>query len=459
MKTPNLKAHRWVAALCGSLLLPTLSAQTSVDSFEYATNDDLLAYWTPSGNASVSVSDSTAFYAEGESSMRIDFNFPSSAWATEWVTGADLPAPISIGPDQSISLRLKGDPAFAAANFKNFYLYAYDTEGRFGRWGAEVPTSTDWEIFNFDPDSIDKPWDSPELPDLSQITRFSIFQYGSGETPIEPYAASIYVDELSIRDTPLEDPEPPAERLVEGFEYSDDESLRAAWSSSANATLSLSDAVAPLSGGEKALNVAFNFPSMAWATETFTGPTLETPVAIQPGQYVSFRVKGDPAFAASDFSTLFLYAYDSAGNFGRWGADVPETADWQVFNFAASDIQQPWDSTGLPNMQDIVRFAFFQYGSEGELPEYSANVQVDDLQILNEPLVELPTTPEMVLESFEYETEDELLFNWTPGTPNAVITLSDEVSPNSEGSKSMKVEFNFTSTPWVTEIVRGPLLP
>ena len=62
-------------------------------------------------------------------------------------------------------------------------------------------------------------------------------------------------------------------------------------------------------------------------------------------------------------------------------------------------------------------------------------------------------------EAAKLKTEDELLFNWTPGTPNAVITLSDEVSPNSEGSKSMKVEFNFTSTPWVTEIVRGPLLP
>lgn len=62
------------------------------------------------------------------------------------------------------------------------------------------------------------------------------------------------------------------------------------------------------------LGVEFQFASQAWATAFAKGTDLAEPVAIGPSQFVSFRVKGNPAFVAADFRSLYLYAYDDAGD-------------------------------------------------------------------------------------------------------------------------------------------------
>ena len=180
-----------------------------------------------------------------------------------------------------------------------------------------------------------------------------------------------------------------AQTVIEEFEYPSDDELRAVWIGSGNATVAVSDQVAPQSPGQKAMRVQFNFPSTAWATEFVNGPELSSPVAIDAAQYVTLRIKGDPAFAAADFRYFYVYAYDVSGNFGRWGAAVPISTNWQVLNFSAGAIEQPWNSPGLPDLSQLVRFAFYQYGSEAAIPAYSATIELDDLIIRDEPLTEL----------------------------------------------------------------------
>src|SRR3954468_54571 len=107
----------WFGALCSALCLVTVHAQSVIDSFEYATGDDLLAVWTPSGNTTLTPSDSVAPRATGKTSMRVEFNFPSSAWATETIRGPILDTPLAIAPVQYLTLRLRGDTAFAVADF------------------------------------------------------------------------------------------------------------------------------------------------------------------------------------------------------------------------------------------------------------------------------------------------------------------------------------------------------
>jgi hypothetical protein len=441
----------WCGALCGGLLFGTVNAQTAVDTFEYASSDELLAAWTPSGNAVVALSDSVAPQSTGKKSMSVQFNFPSMTWATETVRGPSLSTPLTIGTNQYITLRIHGDPAFAAADYRTFFLYAYDGNGNFGRWGTPVPISTNWQVLNFSVAGIEIPWNSPGLPDLANIVQFAIFQYGS-ELAIPAYTATIGVDDLMIRDTPLTDPAAVVESVIETFEYAANTNLLAAWKPSLNAVPTLSSSVAATSPGQKSMSVQFNFPSGAWATESVSGPTLTNPVAIATNQYVTLRIKGDPAFAAADYRTFFLYVYDLSGNFGRWGTPVPTNADWQILNFSAASIEQPWNSPGKPDLSKIVRFAVFQYGSEKAIPAYTATIGMDDVMIRNTPLTESPLAPETVLEAFEYETEEALFAVWS-SSQNTSMTLSDSVAPKSTGTKSLSLQFNFPSTTWATEII------
>ncbi len=444
------------AALCGSLLALTLNGQTVVDAFEYSTTEDLLAVWTPSPNVALDLTNSVASTSTGLKAMSMTFNFPSTQWATESVKGADLSAPIAIGEAQYVTMRIKGDPAFASSDFRNFYLYAYDSAGNFGRWGTAAPIGTEWQALNFAAASIEKPWDSTALPDLNDIVRFAIFQYGS-QAAIPAYTATVLLDDIVIRDTPLSDPAPIAEADVETFEYPAEADLKAAWVPSPNAVVSLATDVSSASLGQKCMKVNFSFPSTAWATEFVKGPTLAKSLAMGTNQYVVLRLKGDPAFAAADFRTFFLYAYDESGNFGRWGTPVPTNSNWEIFNFRVGDIQKPWDSTALPDLNRIARFSVFQYGSETALPAYTATIELDDILIRNQPVTEGPAPVETVIDAFEYASDEELLLAWT-GSANALPAMSDSVAPKSKGKKSMSVTFNFPSITWVTEYVRGSAL-
>lgn len=441
-------------ALCAGLMCGAVHAQTVVDDFEYANEDELLAAWTPSPNTVLSLSEDVSSQSTGLKAIRMQFSFPSTAWATETINGQPLSEPIAIGAAQYVTLRVKGDPAFAAADFRYFYVYVWDVYGNFGRWGAAIPTTAAWGVFNFTAGGIEKPWDSPDLPDLSQIIRFAFYQYGS-QAAIDPYTATIELDELAIRDEPLTEPVSATEYAVEAFEYADDAALGAAWVPSPNTLVSLSTAVAELSPGQKALRARLTFPSGEWAAQSVRGPELAAPIAIASTQYVTLRIKGDPAFAAADFRDFFLYAYDGSGNFGRWGMPAPTTADWQVVNFSASSIAKPWDSPGLPDLGNIVQFAIFQYGSEAAIPEYTATIELDDIMVRHTPLIEVVTT-EYMIDDFEYATEEDLIAAWT-ASPNAFVATSETVAPESSGQKSMSATFNFPSSAWVAENIRGRL--
>ncbi len=386
--------------------------------------------------------------------MRVEFRFPSAPWATESVRGLDLAEPLAVGAAQYVSFRVHGDPAFASADFRQLYLYVYDDAGNFGRWGVGAPTKAEWQVRNHQVGLLEQPWDSPGLPDPSRIVRFSFFQYGS-EGAIPAYTAVIHLDDLQIRDTPLVDVPATGSPILADFEYANAEALAAAWSTSPNAVLSLSTDVAPLASGPTSLRVEFQFPSAPWATETATGPLQTVPSSLAATQYLSFRVKGDPAFAGSDFRQLYLYVYDDTGNFGRWGEPIPITATWQIRNHTAATLEKPWDSPALPNLARISRIAFFQYGSETARPAFTAAIQIDDVVIRDTPLVDAAIPTDTLIDDFEYESDEALAAAWIGGSPNAVVTTSNQVAPGSAGRNAMKVEFNFASTPWVTEFVRG----
>lgn len=126
-----------------------VSARTVVEAFEYASDEELLAVWIPgSGNTTISVADEVAPQSSGQKAMRVQFNFPSMAWAPEDVRGPELATLVTIADARYVTLRIQGNPVFASADFRNFYVCAYDAYGNFGRWGAATPITGDWQVVN-----------------------------------------------------------------------------------------------------------------------------------------------------------------------------------------------------------------------------------------------------------------------------------------------------------------------
>jgi len=268
-----------------------------IEGFEYASDADLLAAWSAQ-TATLSLSSYVSPNSAGTNSMRVDVSFPGSAWATEILTGPTLTTPLAIASTQYLTLRISGDPQFINDTFNMIYLYAYDGSGNFGRWGRPVPTTNNWQVFNFVASSIEQPWDSPALPDFNNIVQFKFFIYGQGSPAGAAFSATIYLDDVTLRNTALIETPPPTSgpQTIEDFEeYATDGDLQTAWAPDMDATLTLSSYVAYSSKGTNSMRVDITVPANDWQTTVLTGPVRPVPMAIAPTQYITFRLAGDPS--------------------------------------------------------------------------------------------------------------------------------------------------------------------
>ena len=286
--------------------------------------------------------------------------------------------------------------------------------------------------------------------------QFSFAVFGQGETTGNEFSATVLVDELMVRNTPLVEVTPttgPA--TVENFEsYASDADLLANWKAP-QATLSLSSNVAARSTGTNSMRVDRYFPANAWETEVITGPARAIPLSIAPTQYLTVRIAGDPAFTNASFRTLFIYAYDAANNFGRWGSAVPIETNWQVLNFLASSVSQPWDSPALPDLNSIVQFKLYLYGQGDPAgTEFQSTIYVDDLMVRDTPLTEFPPPSPMrtLIDNFEGYADDTALrgFYSYVNSPATTTTSASLETPAPQGNKALKLGIDFAEGqyPW-----------
>jgi hypothetical protein len=394
-----MNKHQCFGLVCGSFLaVAAAHGQTMIEGFEYATTDDLAAAWLPSANAIVSVSDSVAPRSTGKTSMKVEFNFPSMAWATEVVNGIDLAEPLSIDPAQYVTFRLRGDPAFAPSDFRNLYLYAYDADGNFARWpGTTVPLNDDWQIINYKADSLQLPWNSTTLPDLSRLTKFAFYQYGS-ETAKDAYSATIYIDDLMVRDTPLtEFPMPAARReLLDDFEsYTDDAALRAFYAyenSPAGVTATVASIESPAPQGSKALKLVMDFAAGQWPWGSVWSKSVPA-FSMPTNAVVSLRFKGDPNLAsiADDGTVVRLSFADKAGS--RINAFVGSATvlspDWMTVEVPVAY----FDNLTTVDIGNIVQWQLLVEGWQGtaESTALSGTFFFDDVRITIPAASEQPT--------------------------------------------------------------------
>jgi len=458
MKTNTPLNSKRIGLLCGCLLAATAQAQTTIENFEYASDADLLAAWTPQ-LAALSLSPWVAAGSTGTNSLRVERAFGTGLWEADILTPQPLAAPMSIGADQYVTFRVTGEPQFTNASYQTLFLYAFDGNGNYGRWGDMIPTkNTNWYVMNFLASGIQLPWGSPGLPDLSNIVKFQFYLFGQGDPAGVPYSATIYIDDVVIRAAPLVET-PPATfgpAMIEDFEsYASDGDLQAAWLPFGPATLTLSSFVAAKSTGTNSMRVERYFPASVWETEILTGPVREVPIGITSTQYLTFRVCGDPQFTNGTIPGLYLYAWDGAGNFARWGTPAPTGTNWQIINFLASTLSYSWDAKGPLNLSNIVQFKFYLYGQDNPAGSaYSATLHVDDLEVRNTPLIEFPPPSPMrtLIDDFEGYADDTALrsFYYYENSPATTFTTASLETPAPQGSKALKLAVDFASGryPW-----------
>ena len=310
--------------LCGCLFGLTANAQMMLENFEeYPSDADLQAVWSPDMSATLTLSSYVAYRSTGTNSMRVDISVPANAWQTTVLNTQPLPAPIAISPTQYLSLRIAGDPQYTNSTFNMIYAYAWDGNGNFGRWGSAVPTTTtNWQVFNFPASSVEVPWNSPGAPDLTNIVQFRFYLYGQNGAPdpANAFTATIYLDELQVRNSPLiEFPPPsPMRAKIDNFEeYADATALLGFYHyvNGAPTTVTTASLETPAPQGTNALKLAIDFGAGQWPWGAVYSAVV-APFSFPTNAVVSLWLKGDPTLApVADSGTVFyLSFYDQGGN-------------------------------------------------------------------------------------------------------------------------------------------------
>ncbi len=384
MNTPT--KLQYLALVCGCLFVVKAGAQTMLEDFEYASDGDMLAMWSPQG-ATLSLSPNVSPNSKGTNSLRIDRDWPANTWETEVITGQPLTAPMAIYSTQYITLRIAGDPQFTNATYQQFFIYAYDGTGNFGRWGTAIPAGTNWQVVNIKVSSIAAPWNSPGLPDLNNITQFNFYIYGQGDPAGQPFSATIYADDIMVRDTPLIEfpPASPMRSLLDDFEgYADDAALLGFYhyENSPAATVSTASLATPAPQGTKALKLAVDLAGGQWPWGSVRS-SLVTPFSLPTNATLSLRLKGDPALAplADAGTTFWISFYDQAGRRFTYNTEAAPviSSEWTTLKASYNDF---WADT-VVDTGNLVQWRILLEGWQGTVDSQplSAAIYVDDIRI------------------------------------------------------------------------------
>jgi hypothetical protein len=438
-----------LSILCGCLFGLTANAQIMLENFEgYPSDTDLQAAWFPDMDATLTLSTNVAFHSTGTNCMRVDISVPANAWQTTVLTGPTLPAPIAISPSQYIALRVAGDPQYTNSTYNVLYVYAWDGNGNFGRWGAAVPTTTtNWQVLNLPASTVEKPWDSSALPDLNNIVQFKFYLYGQGDPAGTAFSATIYIDELQVRNSPLiEFPPPsPMRALIDDFEgYADDAALTNSYHyvNGAATTVTTASLQTPAPQGTKALKLAMDFGAGQWPWGSVSSGIV-APFSLPTNALVSLWLKGDPTLApvADDGTVFYLRFYDAAGNRINYTTPAAPVISSGWTKLEAS-LGQFWSSS-VVDTGNLVQWQILVEGWQGtaDSTPLSAAFYVDNIRITVPPVLAIvPQGSALVLQMSDLipgttytlrQTSD--FSQWTTTTIQA--TSASQIWPIPAGQK------------------------
>ncbi|MEW6235982.1 MAG: hypothetical protein AB1656_11385 [Candidatus Omnitrophota bacterium] len=357
-----------------------------LDDFEY--EDDLAlremyssSGWQGSGEAFLSDESS-----QGAHSMELYMTFDGGAWASAGVVFADR-EPFAIRPGQAVQYTVKGDPQNLTSSSALIVLQFRDANGEVIRYLDSIgPKAGDWKTVLIPYKGLqESPWDpNPDLAaDRENLIGWEFNIQGVGPDPVDPFEATIWIDDLKI----VEATTAPAEnRTMDDFEYANDSAIQAmysnyGWQATGTAFLS-NDRVE----GAHSMKLALAFDGGAWGGGSVIS-AQQSPFAFVPGQAVQFSVKGDPDRLTSDDAVLVFQFRDGLGEVIRFldSASLKST-DWTTLEVPYEDFEEgPWDANPdvAADRNYLVTWEFYVQGVGGDaVAPFEAAIYIDDFKFV-----------------------------------------------------------------------------
>lgn len=362
------------------------AADLVLDDFnKYVDDTDIAMVYTNSGWLGTGTPYISPGGKDGSQCMKLDLTYDGTAWGGGAVVTAPQ-EPFEFKEGQMVTLDIKGDATKLVGDQALLVFQFRDASGEVLRFLDYVgPKSSDWITVKMPYKAFEEgPYDAnPATPaDRSALISWEFYIQGVGATDVDPFEATVYVDNLKITDAATAST---GDRVLDAFEYDSDATVQknyvsAGWLGSGKALFSTDKAE-----GAHSMKLSLSFDGGAWGSAGVNGIARD-PFSLKAGQKVSYSVKGDPANLASPDALIVFQFHDVNGEIIRYlDAVGPKAADWTTIEIPFENFQEsPWDAKpDTPaDRNNLVSWDFSIQGVGADaVKPFSATVLIDNLVI------------------------------------------------------------------------------
>ena len=381
------KNYLYGAALVLCLaFLPNAQAQEVIlDDFEYEDPAEIFDRysWTGGGEAYIADLDTNS------QGMELYLGFDGGAWNSAGVqmTGGE---PFSFEYGQVITYEIKGDPANLVGEDALLVFQLRDSAGEITRFlDNSGPKSSDWTTITIPFRAFaDTPWDAnPDVSaNMDDIVAWEFIVQGVGPNPVDPFEATIYIDNLTIKD---EKPAASGDRVLDDYEYDSEAALTAAYSNTGTSGLGAPELSTDSVEGDNSMKIAMTFDGGIWSYAGVRSLDQEA-FAFNSDQVIRYQVKGDPDNLVDDAVLIVFQLRDDTGEVIRFLDSVgPKSAEWTTVEASFSAFEEnPWVGSADKETDrgNLVGWEISIQGVGSEPTDaFEAAIYIDQLEIVTIP--------------------------------------------------------------------------
>lgn len=311
--------------------------------------------------------------------------FQGTAWCGASLISAEQ-EPFSFKPNQAVSYTVKGDQANLTDDQAIIVFQFRDANGEVIRYLDYLgPKKADWFTVTIPYAMFEEgPWDpNPDVPaDRDNLVSWEFYVQGVGAAAVDYFESSIYFDNLVIKTL---GPSVSGNRTLDDFEYADNAAIGNMYSD--NGTLGTGEAriSSDSPDGTTAMELYLTFEGAPWGSGCVI-TSNQIPFAFEPGQTVSFDVKGDPSAFAADYVLIVFQFRDVQGEVIRYlDAVGPKAEDWTTIEMPYDAFEEgPWDANPdvAADRNNLVSWEFYIQGvGADQIEPYSTSIYIDNLRI------------------------------------------------------------------------------
>ncbi len=371
--------------LCLAFLPDAQAQEVILDDFEY--EDPGMIFdnynWLGAGEAYLADLDADSH------AMELYLFYDGAIWGSCGVQAFET-EPFSFQDGQVLTYDIKGDPE----NFTNdgvvLVFQFRDSAGEISRFlDYTGPKSSAWTTIRVPFRAFaDSPWDAnPDVSaNLEDIVNWEILVQGVGGEVIDPYEATIYLDNIKIND---EAPAASGDQVLDDYEYENQTALTNAYAGTGTSGLGSAQLSTDSVEGANSMKLAMSFDGGIWGYAGVRSMN-QAPFAFNADQAIRYQVKGDPDNLVDDAVLIVFQLRDDTGEVIRYlDAVGPKSAEWTTITASFSAFEEnPWDAHPdiEANRGSLIGWEISIQGVGGEpVDAFEAAIYIDQLEIITIP--------------------------------------------------------------------------